>query len=94
MKPFAKGYMQRKKMIHVPVCLCLLMLFGCSKKISYVPNSTDMLIPYSFFAPNEPPLFNVVKWGDYPGYVYRLNIELEKCNSDKMAIYHLIEQKK
>lgn len=94
MKPFARSYMPRKKMMHVLESLCLLMLFGCSEKISYHPNSTDMLIPYSLFIPNEPPFFDVAKWGDYPGYVYRLNIELEKCNSDKMTIYKLIKPEK
>lgn len=43
--------------------------------------------------PCSAPFFNVQVWGDYPDYVARLILVLEKCNTDKKAIAEILALK-
>ena len=49
------------------------------------------LIPHSLLEPCPPPEFRVESWGDYPDYVARLHLVLEKCNADKNAIKRILQ---
>ncbi len=47
-------------------------------------------MPSHLLQPCSAPFFNVQVWGDYPDYVARLILVLEKCNTDKKAIETLL----
>jgi hypothetical protein len=48
------------------------------------------LIPRTLLAPCQAPAFTVQTWGDYPDYVARLHLALDKCNTDKIAVTELL----
>lgn len=50
----------------------------------------DNFIPAALVAPCPSPPFDVQRWGDYPDYVARLHLALDKCNTDKAAISALL----
>ncbi|HIE6169028.1 Rz1-like lysis system protein LysC [Proteus mirabilis] len=70
--------------------LCLMLLSSCSKRPLTTTHSADKFIPQHLLLPCSAPLFNVNVWGDYPDYVARLLLVLEKCNSDKKAVETLL----
>ncbi|HEY3987442.1 Rz1-like lysis system protein LysC [Cedecea sp.] len=43
-------------------------------------------VPHHLLLPCPSPDFTVRTWGEYPGYVARLHLALEKCNADKQAV--------
>lgn len=55
-----------------------------------VPNK---FVPTHLLQPCSAPFFNVQVWGDYPDYVARLLLILEKCNTDKKAIAEILAAK-
>lgn len=55
-----------------------------------VPNK---FVPTHLLQPCSAPFFNVQVWGDYPDYVARLLLILEKCNTDKKAIAEILATK-
>ncbi|WP_342753701.1 hypothetical protein AAGQ96_12465 [Pantoea sp. MBD-2R] len=71
-----------------------MMLSACSEKPSVplraCPND---FIPAALLTPCPVPRFDVQRWGDYPDYVARLHLALDKCNSDKAAIAALLSTK-
>lgn len=47
-------------------------------------------MPHSLLVPCPVPAFGVTTWGDYPDYVARLQLALEKCSADKVAVLTLL----
>ncbi|WP_418856579.1 hypothetical protein [Serratia marcescens] len=66
--------------------LYLLILSGCSATPLDVQVCPTELIPAHLLAHRPIPEFNVKTWGDYPDYLARLHLALEKCNSDKTTL--------
>ncbi|EKN5999183.1 hypothetical protein DVQ80_19615 [Yersinia enterocolitica] len=66
------------------------MLSGCSANSSTQNSYPDEFIPRSIFERSDAPPFDVELWGDYPDYLSRLYLALEKCNLDKNTVAELI----
>lgn len=47
-------------------------------------------VPAHLLAPCPVPAFTVWTWGEYPEYVARLHLALEKCNADKQAVASIL----
>ncbi|WP_431188461.1 Rz1-like lysis system protein LysC [Serratia proteamaculans] len=74
----------------VLMSLCLSLLSGCSERV--LPHNVQCpLVPALLLIPNAPPPFTIKIWGDYPGYVEQLHKELQKCNTDKVAVATLLK---
>ncbi|WP_129586868.1 Rz1-like lysis system protein LysC [Proteus alimentorum] len=73
--------------------LCLTLLSSCSKTPSTPVITADKFVPSHLLQPCSVPFFNVQVWGDYPDYVARLLLVLEKCNTDKKAIAEILAVK-
>ena len=70
-----------------------MLLSSCSKTSLTTTQSVDKFIPQHLLLPCSAPLFNVSVWGDYPDYVARLLLVLDKCNSDKKAVAEILAVK-
>ncbi|WLI78992.1 hypothetical protein Q5705_07735 [Kosakonia sp. H02] len=68
------------------------MLSGCSEKALKISPCPINLVPLSLLEPCRAPNFDVQSWGDYPDYVVRLDLALEKCNTDKMTVADLLRK--
>lgn len=68
------------------ISLCLMMLSGCNATPSNTLSLADFPLPENLLMPCQAPVFDVHSWGDYPDYVARLSLTLDKCNSDKKAL--------
>ncbi|MBG2877186.1 hypothetical protein I4902_18115 [Proteus alimentorum] len=55
--------------------------------------TADKFVPLHLLQPCSAPFFNVQVWGDYPDYVARLLLVLEKCNTDKKAVAEILALK-
>lgn len=67
-----------------------MLLSSCSKTPLTVVEAPNKFVPTHLLQPCSAPFFNVQVWGDYPDYVARLLLILEKCNTDKKAIETLL----
>ncbi|WP_422388450.1 Rz1-like lysis system protein LysC [Aeromonas popoffii] len=67
-----------------------MILSGCNATPSIVAPCPTDIVPRHLLAPCLAPAFTVTAWGDYPDYVARLHLALEKCNTDKVAIEALL----
>ncbi|NBM54752.1 hypothetical protein GWI68_08090 [Proteus sp. G2669] len=70
-----------------------MLLSGCNRTPSIVVKAPDKFVPSHLLQPCSAPFFNVQVWGDYPDYVARLILVLEKCNTDKKAIAEILALK-
>lgn len=66
------------------------MLSGCNVNSLNQNSYPTELIPRTFFERNDAPPFNIENWSDYPDYLSRLYLVLEKCNLDKTTAEELI----
>ncbi|WP_439957070.1 Rz1-like lysis system protein LysC [Proteus columbae] len=82
------GYFWFKRLVLMSLCLTL--LSSCSKTPSIIVKVPEKYVPSHLLQPCSAPFFNVQVWGDYPDYVARLILVLEKCNTDKKAIETLL----
>nr|WP_167348675.1 hypothetical protein [Proteus myxofaciens] len=73
--------------------LCLTLLSSCSKTPLTVVKAPEKFVPTHLLQPCSAPFFNVQVWGDYPDYVARLMLVLEKCNTDKKAVVEILATK-
>ncbi len=86
----AKPYVRHKQAIGVLGSLCLMMLYGCSIKPLNPINCSAEIIPRHLLTPCPLPTFDVKKWGDYPDYVARLHLTIDRCNTDKEAVMSIL----
>lgn len=66
------------------------MLSGCNVNSSNQNSYPAELIPRTIFERSDAPPFDIERWGDYPDYLSRLYLALEKCNLDKATAAELI----
>ncbi|MGG7668398.1 Rz1-like lysis system protein LysC [Yersinia sp. J1] len=71
-----------------------MLLSGCSNEHLAKACPVQPIVPKALLLPHDPPLFNVTKWGDYPGYVEELNLSLARCNADKTAVAQIMSPQK
>ncbi|MFV8870080.1 Rz1-like lysis system protein LysC [Serratia fonticola] len=88
--PHVKPYAKHRITIGVLGSLCLMMLYGCSIKPSTPISCSVEIIPQYLLASCPLPKFDVKKWGDYPDYVARLHLAINRCNTDKEAIMSIL----
>jgi len=68
-----------------------MMLSACSEDRPLImPCPTD-LVPATLLAPCPTPEFHVSVWGDYPEYVARLQLALDKCNTERATVAALLK---
>ncbi|WP_456318765.1 Rz1-like lysis system protein LysC [Enterobacter pasteurii] len=67
-----------------------MMLSGCSGTMPKVLPCPQTLIPEYLLAPCELPDYDIQRWGDYPDYTSRLQLSVNKCNSDKEVLNKLL----
>ncbi|MCK9781241.1 Rz1-like lysis system protein LysC [Proteus columbae] len=77
----------------VLMSLCLTLLSSCSKAPLTAVKAPEKFVPIHLLQPCSAPFFNVQVWGDYPDYVARLMLVLEKCNTDKKAVAEILALK-
>ncbi|MBG3081228.1 hypothetical protein I4632_13570 [Proteus mirabilis] len=70
-----------------------MLLSSCSKTPPIIVKAPDKFVPAHLLQPCSAPFFNVQVWGDYPDYVARLMLILEKCNTDKKAVADILALK-
>lgn len=70
-----------------------MLLSSCNKAPSTVVEAPNKFVPTHLLQPCSAPFFNVQVWGDYPDYVARLLLILEKCNTDKKAVAEILAAK-
>lgn len=67
-----------------------MLLSGCSKTALIAADTNERFVPQHLLLPCHAPLFKVNVWGDYPDYVARLLLVLDKCNTDKKAVAEIL----
>ncbi|VFS15017.1 Uncharacterised protein [Enterobacter cancerogenus] len=84
------SYILHLARIVVPVVPCLMMLSGCSETVPELLPCPQMIIPEYLLAPCELPDYQIRTWGDFPYFTSRLQLAINKCNSDKEALRSLL----